>query len=77
MGNKIIKKFIKKDKDIVVDLNDVEYLINDDSLKVIENGEKIIPIIQLFDGQVYFIDFKEIENSLLQRGAVDYLDKKS
>jgi len=77
MKNKVIDGFIKKNKDIVIDLEDVEYLINDTSLEAIEKGDKNIPLIQLFDGQVYFINLKEIEDSLFRKGAIDYLDKKS
>lgn len=79
MGNKTIniKKFVKRDKNLVIDIDDVEYLINDEAIEAIEKGSKNIPLIQLYDGQTYLVNIKEIKNSLLQKGAIDYLNKKS
>lgn len=72
-----IKEFLKKDKDLVIGIDGVEYLINSESIETIERGDKKIPLIRLYDNQIYIAKLMEIENSLFRKGLVDYLDKKS
>lgn len=72
-----IRKFVKDGKDLAIDLDEVESLVRDDSLMAIESGDKKIPLLQLFDGQVYFFDIQKIQDSLLKIGVVDYLDKRN
>lgn len=71
-----IKKYLKEGQDPVIDIDDVEYLVKDDAVSVIESGEQEIPLKQLFDGQIYFLNIDKIKNSLLEKGAIDYIDKK-
>ncbi|HCI05601.1 MAG: hypothetical protein UX26_C0006G0009 [Parcubacteria group bacterium GW2011_GWC1_45_9] len=71
-----LKKFVKKGKNMVIEIEEVGYLLKDDALAAIEKGDNLIPLLQLYDGYVYFFEFKRVKDSLLDTGAVDYLDKK-
>ncbi len=77
MENKKVQigDFLKDGEDLVINMNEVEYLVNDESVRAVEDGEKIIPVVQLYDGEGYFFNIKEIEKSLAENGPVDYLSK--
>lgn len=72
-----IKKFIKIGKNIVIDLNEIEYLIDDKAMSALKKGARKIELVQLYDQQRYLVDSQDIQNSLLKKGVIDYLDKKN
>ena len=71
-----IKDFLKPGKDIVVEIEDVEYLLDDESVSCIEQNKKNIPLVELYDHQSYLFDIEVILRVLREGGVVDYLDKK-
>jgi len=73
-GKKV--KTLKKGKDLVIDLDSVEYLMRDEAVVAFEREDKNIPLLQLFDGLVYMIPIEEIKSSLREKGIIDYLDKR-
>lgn len=72
-----IEKFLKPGKNIVIEIEEVEYLVNDEVVELIKKGEESIELRQLYDGQNYLFTIQEIEGSLVKNGVVDYLDKRT
>lgn len=69
-------KFIKPNKNIVIELEDeVEYLLDDESIGQILNKSLKISLKRLVDGAKIAIEIKKIEKSLKTKGVIDYLDK--
>lgn len=71
-----IRKLLKPGKDIVVEIDEVEYLIDDKAVASMERGDEKVDLIQLYDSRRYPFDIATIEKSLLKNGIIDYLDKK-
>lgn len=72
-----IRKFLKPGKDIVIEIDDVEYVLNDKGVSFIERGHKIISLIQLYDGQVYLFDIETVLKAIEKGGIIDYLEKRN
>lgn len=72
-----IERYIKLNKDIVVELDDeVEYLIDDNAVQAIKKSDKRIPLKRLIDGKFFWIDLGMVARAIDNNGIVDYLDKK-
>lgn len=72
-----VEEFFKNGKDVVIELYDgVEYLIDDEAEKAIKDGATQVMLVRLIDRVRHQINTKEIEESLRENGAVDYLDKR-
>jgi hypothetical protein len=71
-----VKKFIKPDKDVVISIQDVEYLFTNESLEAMRKKKLEVPVVQLYDGRTYNFPPREIEDAFFEDGAIDYLDKK-
>jgi hypothetical protein len=71
-----IEKFVEEGKDIVIELNGVEYLVEDEAVEALKRGDKNIQLTQLYDRQKHLVDAKEIEEVLTKTGVRDYVDKK-
>lgn len=69
-----IDKFLKPRKNIVIEIEEVEYLLDDNAVSLIKQGDKKIPLVQLYDGQSYFFDVQVVIKTL-EKGVVDYLSK--
>ena len=72
-----INKFIKPGKDAVVEIEEVEYLLDDNAATSIARGDKKIALIQLFDRRSYLFDIEIVVKAIEAGGIVDYLDKRS
>lgn len=77
-----LKKYSKNGKDMVIELdNGVEYLIDaiaENSLQGSDGstGADKVTLIRLFDREIRVTTAKEIEDSLVENGVIDYLDKR-
>lgn len=70
-----IKKFLKPDKNLVIKINGVEYLVNDQAVVTIERGDEEIDLIQLHDQNHYLFNRSVIKDAINQDGIIGYLDK--
>jgi hypothetical protein len=68
------QQFIKPGKNLVIELEEVEYLLNGESLEAIERENGTIPLVRLYDKRVDRIAIEKIEAALMKDGPVDYLD---
>ncbi len=64
-----IKKFLKPKKDIVIDIDEVEYLLDREAIRLIGEGAQNVELLQLYDHQLHNIKVKEIESSLTKKGG--------
>ena len=71
-----IKKYIKKDKDLVISIRDVDYLLDDQAVEAMRKRKLEIPLIHLYDGRTHMIPHADVENALFRDGVTDYLDKR-
>jgi len=72
-----IGRFSKPGKDIVVEINDVEYVLGDKAISSIENNDRKVDLVQLYDQRHYLFTISTIMDSLFKHGVVGYLDKKN
>jgi hypothetical protein len=70
-----IKKFLKPDKNLVIKINGVEYLVDDQAVVTIERGDEEIDLIQLHDQNHYLFNRSVIKDAINQDGIIGYLDK--
>ncbi|MGI5826952.1 MAG: hypothetical protein ACOX6C_00720 [Patescibacteria group bacterium] len=70
-----IKKFLKPDKNLVIKINGVEYLVDDQAVVTIERGDEEIDLIQLYDQNHYLFNRSVIKDAINQDGIIGYLDK--
>ena len=70
-----IKKFLKPDKNLVIKINGVEYLVDDQAVVTIERGDEEIDLIQLQDQNHYLFNRSVIKDAINEEGVVGYLDK--
>jgi len=70
-----IKKFLKPDKNLVIKINGVEYLVDDQAVVTIERGDEEIDLIQLQDQNHYLFNRSVIKDAINEDGIVGYLDK--
>ncbi len=71
-----IKKFLKPGKDIVIEIEEVDYLLDDSAVSSIERGDKKVSLIELYGRQKYLFDAAVIMDVLEKDGVNDYLDKR-
>ncbi len=72
-----IKKLVKVGKDIVIELDDeVEYLLDMPAMRALESENTQIDVMRLYDHKRFLIDRDKVINTLVSRGAVDYLDSR-
>lgn len=72
-----IDTYTKTGFDLVVELDDeVEYLINKDSIQTIKSNAATVSLKRLIDGEIKIIAIERIIKSLQTRGPVDYLTTK-
>jgi hypothetical protein len=70
-----IKKFLKPDKNLVIKINGVEYLVDDQAVVTIERGDEEIDLIQLQGQSHYLFNRSVIKDAINEDGIVGYLDK--
>jgi hypothetical protein len=59
---------------VVIEIDEVEYFIDEDSSKLIAKGEKNIVIIRLIDGVAAVFSQKKIKDAIEKNGIADYMD---
>lgn len=74
-----ISTHIKPDAYLVIELKDeVEYLLDDASIRAMQAGEESVPLVRLVDRETRLVDRADIEDAFAEReggGPVDYLKK--
>jgi hypothetical protein len=58
----------------VIEINEVEYLIDELADRMIEKDEQEIALMRLFDSAIFVFSAKEIKKNIERGGIVDYLD---
>lgn len=61
---------------MVIEIDDVEYLVDDKAVEAIERGDEEIDLLRIYDHERISVHVSHIEKKLLVEGASDYLDKK-
>lgn len=73
---KNINRFLKSDKDLIIELEDeVEYIIDDEAVLSIKNNKEHIFLIRVIDRKIVPVELEKIKKSLTKKGPIDYLDK--
>jgi hypothetical protein len=68
---------MKKRKNLikaVIEIDDVEYLIDEFAAKMVEKNSQEVVLIRLFDKEILVLSAKEIKDIIKERGVVDFLD---
>ncbi|MEK7465289.1 MAG: hypothetical protein AAB631_00765 [Patescibacteria group bacterium] len=57
----------------VLEIDDVEYLITADALEALAKDAELIPLVRLFDKEIFMITKEKLEKT----PVIDHLDRKS
>lgn len=72
-----IGKFFEPGKNMVIELDDgVEYVVGDHAVEAIQRHDAEVDLVRLYDGETRTVAIERIQDALLKKSAVDYLDKK-
>jgi len=61
-------------KNAVIEINEVEYLINEKSINALEDGKKLVPIKRLIDGKEEIVSIDTLNEAIQKNGIIDHLE---
>ena len=69
-----VNTYIKPGFDLIIELDDVEYLIDMQAVAAIKDNESTIALKRLIDGGVKIASIEQIIKVLQAKGPLDYLE---